>query len=755
MKILFSAIVFLSLSAASLFPQSVSASPRPPQKKSATARKSPKETAQARKKRAAVTRRIRRANRAFIASSDLKPMARQLIENRSRSAYAGVEAYARRHSKDDAGGLARLVLGYAHILDHDYVKAIDPLKRVQARGGELDDYVAYFLAMAYGGSGDSAHAVATLRDFDTKFPDSLFARDAAVIYANALIAQNQLQEAVAALEAHRNPPRANVELALGRAYLKTGDTAKAVEALRRVYFSMPLSAEAEDAKTLLAATPEAPPADFSRRKTRADLLLQGRRFRDAADEYRLLLGDASTEDRPGVEVALANALRRSGDGAQARDMLERLSGLPAEQNAQRLYYLADMARSTDDEGRFTSALGQLRETGATSPWLEETLLSGGNMYLLAQKYDQAIDLYRELQQRFSTGRYGAYAQWKVAWLTLRQGRTEQARQAFEEHIVLYPGSPQVPAAIYWRARLSEEDGETIKARTWYEKILERYPNYYYADLARGRLKELKAEGQAPEDALLQKIAPTKLPTDYSASSPVDNLRVQKAMLLRNAALYDFAAKELQLAAGNGGAGWAPAELARLYEDAGQYHRALQTLKRAVPTYYSLALDALPRFYWETLFPRPYWAELKRSSLRNQLDPFLVASLIRQESEFNPGAVSRANALGLMQLLPGTGRKTAQELRVRPFRTELLLVPNVNLQLGTTYFRHLLDHFDGRVEYALAAYNAGTDRVEEWLQDGKFRDPEEFVESIPFTETREYVQAILRNTNVYRRLYSRP
>ncbi len=110
-------------------------------------------------------------------------------------------------------------------------------------------------------------------------------------------------------------------------------------------------------------------------------------------------------------------------------------------------------------------------------------------------------------------------------------------------------------------------------------------------------------------------------------------------------------------------------------------------------------------------------------------------------------------MGLMQLLPGTGRTTARELRVRRFTAEQLLVPDVNLELGTTYFRHLLDHFDGRVEYALAAYNAGADRVESWLQDGKFRDPAEFVESIPFTETREYVQAIMRNTSVYRRLYA--
>jgi soluble lytic murein transglycosylase len=156
-----------------------------------------------------------------------------------------------------------------------------------------------------------------------------------------------------------------------------------------------------------------------------------------------------------------------------------------------------------------------------------------------------------------------------------------------------------------------------------------------------------------------------------------------------------------------------------------------------------------------LFPRPYWTDLKKFSAANSLDPFLVASLIRQESEFNPGAVSRADALGLMQLLPGTGKKVARELRVRRFSSDQLLTPNLNLQLGTRYFRTMVNQFGGRVEYALAAYNAGADRVQNWLAQGNFRDPEEFVESIPFTETREYVQAIMRNTAIYKRLYGTP
>jgi soluble lytic murein transglycosylase len=753
MKTLFSAILLSCLLCAGAVPQALQAATRPQQKRSPA--KSKKTLAAAeKKKRALAAQRLRRAKRAFVASSDLKPMARQLLENRSRAAYAGVEAYARKHSGSDAGALARLVLGYAHILDREYVKAIAPLKQAKTRAGELDDYVAYFLAQAYGSSGDHANALAILRDFESKYPDSLFARDAAVMYANSLVAQDRAAEAVAVLLAHRNPPRADVELALGRAYLRAGDSGKAVEALRRVYYAMPLSAEAEDAHAALETVAGAPPADFIQRRARANLLVQGRRYREAVTEYRDLLGDAEGQDRPAIQVALGSALHRAGNDKEARDVLESVIAASPDVNCQRLYSLAEIARTAGDEARFTDLVSQLREAGAASPWFEDALLAGGNMYLLKNQYDRAIDFYRELQQRFPAGRYAAYAHWKAAWLTLRQGRAEEAKQALEQHLALYPASTQVPAAIYWRARLAEEGGAPAKARAGYQKLTARFPNYYYADLARARLHGSKAEADPDADPLLQKIVPTQVAASYSTTAPADDLRVQRSLLLRNAGMFDFAAKELQLAASDGGASWAVAETARLYQDAGQYYRALQTLKRAVPTYYSLEMEALPRFYWETLFPRPYWAELKKFAERNQLDPFLVAALIRQESEFNPGAVSRANAIGLMQLLPGTGRTTARELRVR-FSMDRLTEPGTNLQLGTAYFRHMLDHFDGRLEYALAAYNAGSDRVEAWLQDGKFRDPEEFVESIPFTETREYVQAILRNASVYRRLYSNP
>jgi len=705
------------------------------------------------------TPRSRRMHAAFVASASLKPMARQLLQDRTPAAYAGVEAYARRHTQEDAGALAYLVLGYAHILDKEYAKAVDPLSRAKPRAGDLGEYVDFYLGTAYFQSGRTAEAVATLTDFEKEYPESLLLRDARVLYGSALLADNRAKDAIAVLQKDRQPPRADLELALGKAYAGAGEPVKAAEILRNLYVTMPLSAEASQADVelkQLASTTQLPPVGLNGRRTRADLLAKGRRFSEAAAEYRDLLNVVSPSDRPEIQIALAVALRRSGDDREAKKVLDGMeSSAGTEIGIQRIFNLAEIARSDNDEPGFLQYLGQLRQAAPTSFWLQQALLSEGNYYLLKPDYDKAIDAYREVQQRFPKGGRASYAHWKVAWLSLRQGRTAEAKTGFEQQIGLYPTSAEVPAALYWRARLAEEDKDSAMARAYYQKISERFRNFYYGELARRRLREIQADDDPQPYTLLDRVPAINAGTNITTSDPpTDNLRYQKAQVLENGALVDLAVRELQAAATEDKGNWVTAATAKIYEDAGRYDGAIQVFKRAVPNYFAVDLPTLPRPYWEALFPKPYWPDLKKFSSQNALDPYLVASLIRQESEFKPGAVSRANALGLMQLLPKVGSSVARQEKLHHFSSEQLFTPEINLQLGTRYFRQMVDKF-GTFEYALAAYNAGSNRVDDWLGQGKYRDPQEFVESIPFTETREYVQAILRNANVYRQLYGAP
>jgi soluble lytic murein transglycosylase len=221
-------------------------------------------------------------------------------------------------------------------------------------------------------------------------------------------------------------------------------------------------------------------------------------------------------------------------------------------------------------------------------------------------------------------------------------------------------------------------------------------------------------------------------------------------MLRSAGLSDLADQELRFGARTDGQ---PALLAMEGAAAAEEpYQAMRMMKAMAPDYLNLRLTEAPRRFWELLFPLPYRAELTADAQRRGLDPFLVAGLVRQESEFNPAAVSHARAYGLTQVQPGTGRQFARSAGVGRVTARVLIQPAANLKIGTAILRSMLDQNGGNLEQTLAAYNAGPNRVAEWLTWNTYREPAEFVESIPYWETREYVQAVLRNAEMYRRLY---
>lgn len=684
-------------------------------------------------------------------------MARQLVEFRTPAAYTGVERYALTHGNTEAGALAWFAIGYAHYLDAQYPQAVAAMQKAQPHIGELADYTAYYIGNSHVLGNQPEASYTYLRDFATRFPDSVYDHDAAIAYGKALLASNRTADAIKALQPYSGSGP-EVEYYLGKAYVQNGQSRTGAEILRNLYYGYPTSYLADQAGNDLKKIPEAAllsPVPYAEHQRRADLLYKARRFGPAADEYKIMLDLAPAGMKPEVLIQYANSLIHTGQSREAAAVLDLIPDDGSEAAAEKWYQRAELARNANDDATLQNILSHLRTAMPRSPWLESALMSTGNMYLLRKDYDRAIDYYREIQERFPNGTRAAYAHWKYAWLTYRQGRRDEAAKAFTRQVELYPGSNEAPNAMYWRARMAEEDHDYPLARAYYQKLVERYRNFYYGVKARTRLAMMASVPPANVAALQQISSPKPLDAEGQRTTPPDDdLHYSRAKLLENAGALDLAVRELQ-AGSTTGPSWEMVEIARMYTAAGEYFRALQALKHCVSGYFSMDTAALPAEYWHGLFPRPYWDALRRSAEENGLDPYLVASLIRQESEFNPSAVSHANAYGLMQLLPRTGKGEAREVGLKGFNTDSLLDPTINLRLGTRYFRKMVDHFGGQVEYALAAYNAGEDRVEDWRTTGTYRDIDEFVESIPFTETREYVQAILRNAEVYKRVYGTP
>ncbi len=686
----------------------------------------------------------------FHATEQLRPMAQQLNATRSAAAYSGVESYAHSHSGEGAA-TAWLALGHAYMLDHRYPEAYTAFQQARSSGDALDDYAEYLGAQAALQANRGNDAYALLDRFAERHPDSIFVSNAPVLLANAYIQQNNPQGALTALQPLENTPvgsHSDFLFVLARAYQLVGDTGHAAPIYRNIYAKFPFSSEAPQARTQLDAM--GTPLTASERKAHADQLFNSKRYNDAGQEYHSIAANAlSQADRDALAIYAAVCdykLKRI-----SRHDVERLPETSDDTAAAKLYLLAELSRADNDITGHTAVLDQMIKRFPSSRWLEEALYSGGNMYLLKRDSEQAIRHYTLLVQMFPRSSYAPSAHWRAAWMNYRLRNYGEAARLMDDQIAHYDGGIEIPTALYWRGRIFEEQEHNPgQAANYYHALIDNYINYYYAKLARERLAVIGQQTQnVPPSPPLAAIQPRKLP-DLTDDLPDNEPHLIKARLLANAALNEYIGPEIQAAPDS--SGWGALAEARIYTSYGETTRALQSLKRSKISFFALPLDKVPMLYWQILFPRPYWSDLVAGSERNGLDPYFVASLIRQESEFNPGAVSRANACGLMQLLPSVGKALAKKQGMRGFTATQLLNPTTNLQLGTLNLSQVLSRFGGQQEYALAAYNAGDTPVRRWMSDGEYKDIAEFVESIPYTETREYVQAILRNRQIYQTLY---
>jgi soluble lytic murein transglycosylase len=692
-----------------------------------------------------------RLAKAFTASAQLRPMAQQLAATRSPAAYAGVLGYAAAHP-GEAAAAAYLAIGHAYMLDRRMAEAAAMFRRAATSGTALADYADYLSAQALLQAGRGTEAYPLLDQFAERFPESIFAATAPILLASAHLQSSDSGGALRVLEPLRQAPiaaHADFRYTLGRAYQLSGDTAEAGQVYRRLYVDLPLSNEAAQAGTQLAAM--AIPLTSAERKTHADRLFDAKRYAEAGEEYHDIAKISSgltPADQAALEIYAAVCDLKLKH--ISRKEIERLPETADDSAALKLYMLAEVSRAEDDRAGHDAIIADMIRRFPTSRWLEEALYSGGNMYLLKHDARQAIYHYTTLVTMFPRSTYGPSAHWRAAWMNYRLRDYSEAARLMDEQIERYGGGIEIPSALYWRGRIFEDEEHNFaQAASYYHCVSETYINSYYGELARQRVEVLGTQPSVPLSPILSAVRKTAVP-DLTDALPENDPHLIKARLLANASLNEYIGPEIQ--ASPGSAEWAALAQAEIYASYGEYSRALQSMKHAGWSYFSLPMSDVPEIYWHLLFPKPYWAELVTDAQRNNLDPFLVASLIRQESEFNPGALSHANAYGLMQLLPNVGKAMAKKNGIKKFAANDLLNPDTNLLLGTANLRLVLDRFGGQAEYALAAYNAGDVPVRQWLGSNDYKDVPEFVESIPYTETREYVQAILRNREMYRALY---
>jgi soluble lytic murein transglycosylase len=666
--------------------------------------------------------------------------------------------------------VTRLGAGIAAYEKRDFATTARLLS-ASGQPAKVRDYVAYYLANAELMTNDGDGAVRDLgRYYANPVPGSPLAGRISLLYAKALLGQKSATPVTSAKARqilqtdYGLLPQPDGDFTLGQASEATASAAQAVGYYQHVYYSFPASDLAEKARASLdnlraSMGSDYPAATARHQLDRAGAWIKAKQYAKARQEYTALAASLTGPDRDEAQAGVGAALFLDGDYLGSARYLTPLKLEAAEPGAERLYYLTEAHRRLNDDAAMMEAIRQLEQYYPQSPWRLKALVTAGNRYLLTQDRAHYVPLYQAAANSFPGDSSAALCNWRVVWAAWLDGSPKRV-QLLKEQVEKFPTDTHVSDALFFLGRAAEQDSNFGMARAYYERLNTYFPHYYYGGLARERLivpKLASAKADAATRTWLENTSDAAHsasihPDLVAAPNEATRMRIDRGRMLMAAGLTTQAVEELEYGAKQDGeqATLLAMELSRSLPSP---YLAVKVMKKFSGDYLSLPFEKASRAFWEMLFPLPYQADLTASATARDLDPYAVAGLIRQESEFNPGARS-AVAYGLMQLIPSTGRMLGRKDGIRVSNAGMLLNPSLNIKLGTQYLRGQLNEWEGDWVKTLAAYNAGPTRVRQWLEQFGYGDSAEFIENIPFSETRDYVQAVLRNGQVYRELYGK-
>ena len=694
-------------------------------------------------------------------------LCRNFVDGTSVAARLELLEFSRQNPQSPLAALGYYVTGYRDLQEGRPESALDALELalVGADLVPIPDFILYHHAQALHELDRPARAIEGWQIYLRRFPRGHLARKAiAFLWEDALTAGSP--EVI--FDSHRDWPHlsksAEALFYASAARESRGETRRAIDGYLRLHYRFPLSPASPKAlaaiKRLQLDNPrESFEVSAGWKRARAEKLFQGKRYRQAVEALNAAL---DTTDSP-AEKARLQLWRAISEfhSRRQRESLRTLQALPAKfaLQPQALFYQAENYRRLEDDASFLRTVRQMEQRYPNSSWLERAWFSLANSRLVKRDLDEADRFYRKMADRFSSGRRVTRAHWRVAWHHYRKRDHGRALALFSEHLRRFPRSPHRPAALYWTARLREDSGDSAQARPIYQAITEIFSNHYYAHRSRERLagkRPTKADEASLDPTLSGILDRFKRGTNArfsSATAQVPDLPARLSARVRTLGLiqmFEAAAGELLRTSPN--TRGAQLQAAMLLHRGGHYRASTSHLQQLFPGFVYRPLATLPREIWRLLLPIEYGPLFAREARRHGLDPYLLVALVRQESAFDPRAVSVAEARGLMQLIPPTARRVARQLQLDRFSIEQLFLPRLNIRLGSQYLADRLAQFEGDVDRAVASYNAGPDPVNLWLSEGGYREAAEFVENIPFTETRNYVKILHRNYHLYKRLY---
>jgi soluble lytic murein transglycosylase len=684
---------------------------------------------------------------------ELEELARA-AQNAEPGAINNLSAFAAKNADNVWGARAALALGYQEQTKNHYQQALAWFNKASS-DTLLREYALYWTAQAKQGMGHSREALEDLETIDHEFPNTAMKEQLLESLAPLAIELRRPQDAIDALNSYpATSSKPTLLLYRADAYQAVHQLAQAAKDFQTIFYKDSQSDEAKPAGSALQKImhemgKEYPYPGVELQQQRAQAFFDAHEWKEARSEFEKLLGMLHDPQNPNRQLAELRIAEARVQLKGSPKVVASLKTSDFEVDAERLYELSQIYRTEKKTSEMFATLDELTQKYPLSKWNEEGFMSAGNYYWVELDRNKAASFYQKVLDTFPGGKNAFNAEWRVAWVAYLNHQAD-AEDKLEAFLLKYPASSNTPDAVYWLGREAERNGKIAEARAYYQKDVDRFPLTYFGHEAAIHLSTLQpAEVDPPE--ILDKIPPPPPLRPFDEPIPAAAAdRWARAQALRTIA-FDASA-ELELKNGY----FATSSPRFLYEaaqaafDQGHFAAGMAYGRIIVPNFDARKIEDVPIAVWKVLYPLPYEAVIRREAAKNNFDPMLAAGLMRQESTFQADALSPQNAIGLMQVIPKTGRLLAKQLRVR-FSPDRLFQPEYNIELGMLYISGLVK-LTGAPEYALAAFDAGEDRIAAWKAERNYDEIPELVESIPFSETRDYVQIVLRNCEVYRMIY---
>ena len=636
--------------------------------------------------------------------------------------------------------------GYHFLQEKNHAGARLFLSRALEVYPPLADYSLYFLGVLHQEEGRTDEARAFFLRLVEQYSQSIWVNQAALELASLALAKQDWDTATRyAQDARsgqqvRTPTKRAADLILAQAYEGRGEVTAAYELYQEVRQATPHSQTGRVAKKQVERLRA---LDFDRfgLHSEQDYLSEMQLQANESDSTGLealvsqfnnnFPGSSRNAETLALLASTYKKQRRNEDAIRTwRELADRYPDTSSGSIA--LFRAATLLWNSNQDDEALAIFERMTRQTPRHAQADDSWYAIGRIYQERKDDENAIAAFDRLATLFPGTQLAREGRWRQAWLAYRRKDFAVAETRFTTLARSAANTAEGESALYWQARTIEQQGHPDQAADLYRQLLRRYPDSYYTAWAEKRL----GESPSPLPNTLYEASPSLPPM-----SPASESHYIKSLELRQIGLTEFAQRELDVVREN-----TPLDSAAIsfflneYPQVQGHHRALR---------FAQSLGRSGGGLWRYLYPQAYWSTVSAQAQNKRLDPYLVLSVMRQESVFDPDAVSPAQAHGLMQLLPSTASRVSG---ITPEANLPLSDPSFNIQTGTTYFRQLLDRYGENFVLAVAAYNSGENAVDRWLRRYPGLAPDEFVEHISYRETRNYVRQVMKNYRTYLRLY---